>query len=83
MTILIYSFSNDDSEVPDSTLGVELGDEGETNAASDWNQADNEAEDRTSVFFGDLPIETERIRPGDLRIADSFMWQMEAEDFLD
>lgn len=93
MTIFVYSFLNDDSETTDSAVGVELSGDGDADAALDWDQdhadlsifgqAGHEAEGRAFAFFGVLPEGAERIRPGDLRIADSLEWQIEAGDLFD
>lgn len=93
MTIFVYSFLNGDSEIPDSAVGIELSGDGGVDAALDWDQdhADpsifgqvgHEAEGRAFAFFGVLPGAAESIRPGDLRIADSLEWQMEAGGLFD
>lgn len=93
MTIFVYSFLDVDSEVSDSAVGLELIEESEADTSLDWDQdhADfsifgqpsPEFEGRAAVFFGVLSDLGGSIRPGDLRIADSLEWQIEAGDLLD
>lgn len=93
MTIFVYSFLDDDSETPESAVGVELSEEGGADAALDWDQdhaelsifgqAGHETEGRAFAFFGALSVGAESVRPGDLRIADSLEWQIEAGGLFD